>query len=103
MNAEFDNHLNESQLNSDESSDFNVASLEYNESSEHSVEKTILLMTKTQEKMNIKMLIIVKTMICLKEINLVKFKIQIIKMIINMILMSLFLKRLFRSYFNKES
>ena len=33
MNAEFDNHLNESQLNSDESSDFNVASLEYNESS----------------------------------------------------------------------
>ena len=39
MNAEFDNHLNESQLNSDESSDFNVASLEYNESSEHSVEK----------------------------------------------------------------
>ena len=65
-----------------------MASLEYNESSEHSVEKTILLMTKTQEKMNIKMLIIVKTMICLKEINLVKFKIQIIKMIINMILMS---------------
>ena len=63
---------------------------------EHSVEKTILLMTKTQEKMNIKMLIIVKIMICLKEINLVKFKIQIIKMIINMILMSLFLKRLFR-------
>ena len=102
MNAEFDNHLNESQLNSDESSDFNVASLEYNESSEHSVEKTILLMTKTK-KMNIKMLIIVKTMICLKEINLVKFKIQIIKMIINMILMSLFLRGLFRSYFNKES
>lgn len=39
MNAEFDNHLNESQLNSDESTDFNLASLEYNESSEHSVEK----------------------------------------------------------------
>lgn len=39
MNAEFDNHLNGSQLNSDESSDFNLASLEYNESSEHSVEK----------------------------------------------------------------
>ena len=50
MNAEFDNHLNESQLNSDESSDFNVASLEYNESSEHSVEKTILLMTKHKRK-----------------------------------------------------
>ena len=33
MNAEFDNHLNESQLNSDESTDFNLASLEYNESS----------------------------------------------------------------------
>ena len=93
MNAEFDNHLNESQLNSDESSDFNVASLEYNESSEHSVEKDNIINDENTRKMNIKMLIIVKTMICLKEINLVKFKIQIIKMIINMILMSLFLKR----------